>query len=181
MLRAQQRTAIPRPPAPGAEGPVKVAWLGQSQSEWCWAACAQMVLWYYGSRQVRQCDFADWLFGQRACCKHPSSSLCNWPCRIEDVSSIYSRWNLQSSLHKAVSFEILEREIKDRRPVEVGYLWLGGDSGHLALVVDTTSFKNKKHVKVHDPFYGKGMVEFSALERAYGLGTWHATWIGIKR
>src|SRR4051812_28367077 len=60
--------------------------IGQEQTNWCWAACMQMVLTKLGNA-VQQCSLADSAHGQRGCCGAPSSRLCNKPVKASDIAS----------------------------------------------------------------------------------------------
>jgi len=69
------------PAAPGATQLLNVPYFRQEQTNWCWAACCEMVFHYYGDAGIRQCDMATAQFGGD-CCTAPASSGCNqgnWP------------------------------------------------------------------------------------------------------
>lgn len=181
VIRVRSRTKI----APSAvllgAGPLSVPMIKQEQTQWCWAACSDMVLHYYGNPGVAQCEFANWLFSQSACCNVPSSSLCNRPCQVQDVSRVYSNWSVKSSLvMSTVPFATLDSEVAASRPVEVAYAWNGG-GGHVALVTQTAVVSSRSVVRVNDPAYGSGGVSYDDLLTAYGMGRWFATWTGIRR
>lgn len=178
-IRVQQRTDIPATGGPSGAGPLPVPLIEQEQTQWCWAACAEMVLRYLGNGGVAQCDFANFLFGESSCCTTPDSSTCNSPCEIDDVSLVYGNWRIQSSLAgTALTFDVLEQEVAALRPVEVGYIWNGG-GGHLALVVQTATSDGQPLVVVNDPKFGSHIVQYSELLAAYGLGIWALSWTGI--
>ena len=180
-LRTSNRIIVPiAQPTVGA-GPLNVPMIKQEQTQWCWAGCADMALHYYGNSGVNQCDLANWLFSQSACCQIPSSSLCNKPCQVPDVSRVYSAFGLRSTYNGgSVAFFSLETEVAGGRPVEVGYAWTGG-GGHVALVVQTGFINGNQAVRVNDPAYGSGGVLYSDLLTAYGQGSWNWTWTGIQR
>lgn len=160
---------------------INVPQIKQEQSLWCWAACAEMVLHYYGNAGVRQCDFANWLFGQSGCCSSPSSSVCNRTCVVADVQRVYTQWGIRCSLtNGTVSFSTLQFEINGDRPVEVAYQWEGG-GGHVAIVRGWDRINTQPFVRVNDPAYGSLGVYYAELLAAYGFGTWFYTWTGIRR
>jgi len=180
-IRTQKRLKILATIPPVGAGPLNVPMIKQEQTQWCWAGCADMTLHYYGNSGVRQCDFANWLFGQSACCSVPSSSLCNRGCQVGDVSKVYSNWGIRSTLvNSNVPFGTLSLEVSASRPVEVAYAWNGG-GGHVALVVQTDTINGRSVVRVNDPAYGSGGVYYDDLLNAYGMGRWFATWTGIGR
>src|SRR2546428_274897 len=59
---------------PPARSSLAVPVHGQEESEWCWAACAEMVRDYFG-RDVRQCDLATAQLGGGVTC--PCDSCTN--------------------------------------------------------------------------------------------------------
>lgn len=173
------RRSIPPAVTFGAVPPA-VPMILQTQTQWCWAACAEMVLRYYGKQGVGQCDLANWLFGQSACCVKSSSSLCNRPCQTQDVARVFSNWGIRSSLvGSSIPFKSLDAEISNSRPVEVGYVWTGG-GGHVVLVVQTRIEKNRAVCQVNDPGLGSGGVYYNDLLKAYGQGRWFVSWTGIQ-
>lgn len=174
------KTIIPAPPLLGAKS-LNVPQIKQEQTQWCWAACADMVLDYYGNAGARQCDFVNWLFAQSSCCNVPSSSLCNKPCAVGDVCRVYNQWSLNCfNTASSVPFATLQSEINAERPTEVGYAWSGG-GGHVAIIRGWDFNATGPLLLVNDPYYGSGGVYYTDLLTAYGLGTWQWTWTGIRR
>ena len=168
-LRVIQRKPINFGTPPLGARTINVPQIPQQQTQWCWAACADMVLHYYGNTEVQQCDFANWLFGLSGCCSSPSSELCNRPCRVADVSGVYSNWSIRGTpMNRTVSFSTLQSEINAGRPVEVAYQWRGG-GGHVAIICGWDTNSTGPFVRVNDPAYGSGGVYYSELLNAYGL------------
>lgn len=185
-IRVKSRTKIPAQSKTLLAGPLNVPMIKQTESNWCWAACADMVTDYYGNAGLAQCDFANLLFGFNLCCSAPSSALCNSGCQLNDVSKVLSHYGINSSLTQSnVSFSTLDFEILNSRPVEVAYYWLDSQGqivgGHVALVIQTGVVNGQQAVRVNDPAYGSGGVLYSNLITAYGQGTWVATWTNIRR
>jgi hypothetical protein len=154
--------------APAAAPPLlAVPYHQQTQNNWCWAACCQMVFDYYRTNNLQQCDLASQRFGQ-TCCLNPSSSQCDqgeWP------ENVYPTYQMGfTKLNSAMSFADVTAELSSRRPVEVYYAWNGGGA-HVALI---TGVFDNGDVWVHDPWpsYGSGRRAFSFVQSAYGLGRW---------
>jgi hypothetical protein len=153
----------------------------QEQRNWCWAASAQMILHYYGSMSLRQCDLANWAFGVGGCCNAPSSSLCDQPISDAKISQLFSAYGLQSSYTAGtVPSGVLQFEIDLNRPVQVAYSWTGG-GGHVAVVIGWDTNATGTFLRVNDPAQGSGGFYYSDLLTAYGLGVWDATWTNIRR
>ena len=166
---------------------INVPQIKQEQSNWCWAACAEMVLRYHGGSAIRQCEFANELFDRTECCLEPSSPACNRPCEMLDISNLYSSKRIHSKLvEKAVPFSKLQSEINANRLVEVVYFWRDwGKPGHSVIVRGWRIDGQEEFVHVNDPADGpatmSGIVAYSELLIPYGEGDWTYTWIEIRR
>lgn len=173
------RPARRRPPAVGvaAAPPVlRVPYVAQTQTQWCWAAVAEMVARHLGNTAVKQCELANVLHGQAGCCTSPASPACNQP--VADhagVHKVYAHLRIASKGHEwAVGPQVLLKELTAGRPVEVGYQWHGGTAGHVALVYGLTA---DGLWAVHDPWpdFGSGVATYPFLLTAYGMGRWRHT------
>ena len=165
---------------------INVPQIKQEQSNWCWAACAEMILRYYDGSVIRQCEFANELFGETLCCLMPSSPDCNRPCRKKDVSRLYSSKHIYSKLvEETIPFSKLRSEINAGCLVEVAYLWENsGGTGHVVIVRGWRIDGKEEFVYVNDPGDSLGeyrIVAYSELLAAYGKGNWTYTWIEIRR
>ena len=153
----------------------------KEQSNWCWAACADMILHYYGNASVRQCDLANWAFGVSDCCSVPSSSPCNRTLRDSQISQLFSAYGLQSSYTASpVPFGTLQFDIDLDRPVQVAYSWRGG-GGHVVVVTGWDTDAVGGFLRVNDPAVGPGVFYYSELLDVDGQGVWDATWTNIRR
>lgn len=189
-LRVQRGTSISfEEPLPDEEI-INVPQIKQEQRNWCWAACAEMILYYYrgtAGTPTQQCKFADKLFCETECCSEPYSSACNRPCEIRDVSALYSSQGIHSKLvNNPVPFSTLQSEIGDGRPVEVAYFRRDSEEpGHLVIVRGWRIDGNEEFVHVNDPADSppsmSGIVAYSELLAPYGTCEWTCTWIEIRR
>ena len=173
---------VPRKPvaaeaAVGAPPMLDVPYFQQEQSEWCWAACAQMVAAYLGNVNVRQCELANFLHGQTSCCQVPDSDACNQPCPYEGIGQVYGHLSVNciSDAFPEIA-QVIQRELLAGRPVEVGFLWFGG-GGHVALIRGSTA---QGVYAVHDPAFGTGLVTYLSLYTAYGQGRWAYSFGGFR-
>lgn len=180
----QGKPIIFEEPLPNAKI-INVPQIEQEQPNWCWAACFEMVLRYYNESNIRQCEFANELFDRSECCSTPSSSNCNKPCEIENVTKFYLSKCIQSKfVERTVSFRKLQSEINADRPVEVVFFQKNKNRGHLVIVRGWHIVTKEKYVHVNDPKDSNGasrIVAYSELQDAYGEGKWFYTWIEIQR
>lgn len=179
-IRVAKRIPIKRVPpkadvrtAALAVGPASVIldvpYMHQEQNEWCWAACSQMVASYFGNSAVKQCELANFLHDQTTCCQNPGSTHCNQPSPYEGIGQVYEHLGINCiSEPNAETPQVLVREVRAQRPVEVGLLWAGG-GGHVILVRGVTA---QGLFAVNDPWYGQGVVTYMYLMTAYGQGRW---------
>jgi hypothetical protein len=101
----------------------------QEQTNWCWAATAQAIMGFHGT-SVRQCDLANWLFGQTTCCANPGSAACNKGATNAEQSRVYSHWGFSNTpVDSSTSFATVKNEICNNRPIKFGWAWTGG-GGH---------------------------------------------------
>ena len=175
-IRVTSGTVIVAAPPLGVTN-LNVPLIKQEQTEWCWAACADMVSDFYGNAAVCQCEFANWLFGLSDCCSVPSSSLCNRPAEVTDVCGVYNAFGVQcASSSGTISLAALQYEIDQGRPIEAGLAWTGG-GGHAVLVY---GYDDHGKVHVHDPMYGQVAIPYTDLVSAYGHGSWFWTFTNLR-
>jgi hypothetical protein len=147
----------------------------QAQSNWCWAACAQMVLRFYGNDTVQQLDIASRFFGPESCAD-PGSDLCNSAAQVDYLALVYSQWGRKVAYTPdKVSFDILQSEINANRPVEIGFQGDDGN-GHQVLVCGYNFDSTGPYLLVNDPLWGSGAVYYDNIVVAYGQGSWQWTW-----
>src|SRR5262245_38112128 len=148
---------------------LNVPWIHQEQTEWCWAACSQMVAAFLGNANVKQCELANFLHGQTKCCDKPGSNACNQPCPYEGIGQVYGHLNVNCiSQEGRVNGQVLLREFNANRPVEIGFLWYGG-GGHVVVLHGVTDVGL---IAVNHPLFGTGLVTYLYLAAAYGQGIW---------
>lgn len=170
----------------------------QRQDDWCWAACVDMVLDYYGRREVEQCEIVGRKIGE-ACCDDPLSEEYSVPCAPKWVRGVWASWGLDARSHLPragrlgwISEAALKRELDEGRPVEVGLRWDNG-GGHAVVVSGWRAGRGgRTYFYVNDPWNwagdprdeffaeGVGQVSYKELRTAYGMGRWRWTWTGIS-
>jgi hypothetical protein len=128
-----------------------------------------MVAAFLGSATVKQCELANFLHQQTDCCQNPGSDRCNQPAPLQSIVPIYAHVKVHAigDAHPE-SVQVLLRELRAQRPIEVGFLWFGG-GGHVVLVRGVSA---QGVFAVHDPWFGSGPVTYFGLLNAYGHGRW---------
>jgi hypothetical protein len=178
MPLAMPLDPIPFPALPAQpSNPLPVPYVCQILTEWCWAACASMILQYY-HQNVDKCDVASRKLNQHCC---PANIFCNVPIAAECVVKTFDAWGLKSTASPgAVQPEILKNELAGLRPVELG-LGPCPDTSRLGHLVVVYGFVSDTVFWVHDPHQngGSGKVDYSYLTQGMGRGCWRMTWTCI--
>lgn len=174
-IQSAEPVAVPlAPPAPAessaagaAATTVPMPYVAQTEDNWCWAACAQMLFGRPGSTPRSQCQVASAYFGQTCCPSPGAPSACDlgaWPQVAYPPQGIPTSW-IQTALTQAQ----VEAELAAGRPVQVCLQWSASDSTHVALIVGQNEAGD---FEVYDPIYGAGSRSFDQIWSAYGLGAW---------
>ncbi|HEY2746553.1 MAG TPA: C39 family peptidase [Polyangia bacterium] len=132
---------------------------GQSQSNWCAIASAEMLLAFNGS-SVQECEMANYDFGRSDCCTNPSSAACN-PSTGSYTGKPAGYYGLSVTQYKdnTFSWSQFKSEIDAGRPVSIGWNWNAG-GGHALNVAGyetvTFGFLSTNYLEVWDPLPGAG-------------------------
>ena len=172
----------------------------QRQPDWCWAACVDMVLHYYGRREVEQCEIVGRKIKRADSCDDPLNKEFGVPCAPKWMRGVWASWGLEARSHFPrkgrpgwISEVALKRELEAGRPVEVGLCWDNG-GGHAVVVRGWCEGRGgRTFYFVNDPWNwaddergkffaegGVGQVSYAELRAAYGMGRWKWTWTGIS-
>jgi Papain-like cysteine protease AvrRpt2 len=162
---------------------INIKLLYQHESEWCWAACLEMILKSRWSDAPSQCELAGDAFDVEGCCRSPADRLCNRPLPVWRIAGELANYGIPYVFHESrVSEERLVEEVTRNRPVLLGlqFDWSdGGTSGHAVLVVGWDENQDGRFLIVHDPARGIGSDWYEDLSSAYGRGRWYCTWTGL--
>jgi hypothetical protein len=183
MLQVSQTRVISGSPAGqnGGNSVLPIKRIDQAQSEWCWAACGEMIATYLKRPSFTQCMFANGYLARTGycvdACKDPGT--CNSPCRQQDISIEYAKAGISSVLvPAAIDTQTLHDEVGARQPVLAMVQYQSGAS-HVVLL---TGYSRTASVFVIDtrPGHGEGWIDYAALRQALGHGAWTTSWTGIK-
>jgi Papain-like cysteine protease AvrRpt2 len=156
----------------------------QRFSTWCYAACAKMILIYYGQPDVKQCQIVALVKKNNSndggCCPDEPELVCILSgCEDEDFERMYSGFNLQSKfMERRLTQKELRTEIKAKRPVEAIVKWNDEEGSH-AIVVSGLS---GEFFFVNDPLNMKkykGWQLYDYLASGFTEGVWNRTCAGF--
>jgi hypothetical protein len=155
---------------------LQVPWYPSAQDEWCWAACAQMLGYFFSNQLTDQCEFANIGVPNKNCCGSPPD--CNTPVALTVVGQLFAELGKPATYWpNPIEFEQIQSEITAGRPVQIGFQW-SNQQNHVAVIagVSQDSVGPMVYVNDPDPQYAYGWVYFCNLQQAYGLGSWQWTW-----
>lgn len=161
----------------------------QEMSEWCWAACLEMVWRIIFTSWRNQCSFADQAFDRRDCCK--SNDACNKG--FEDLKKLFAETPIYKKcnyVNKPFTFDEIELEIRRVHPIIYVLDFLGHQTSHTGIILGFETDEEGQWVYIMDPdeeFFrrsGKspeGWIKYEHLCKAYGLpnSKWEGTWYGL--
>ena len=180
----------------------KVARLGvetvsqRPRCEWCWAACLEMVLRFFGVPKSK-CEVATLqLEKQQSCC--PESVACDEGLSVAKIDEAFKKFGFAANRFAALKFEHIEGQIMGKpalgtlalplapRPIVAGISWQGANAGgHLVVISGVrTDAASVRYVKVNDPFYTSGDIRYEDFRDKYGPndnGRWVHTWADLRR
>ena len=151
--------------APGLAMPV-INYVVQSENNWCWAACGEMLYQGLQGLAKSQCSLASSLFGL-TCCPSPGAPReCDqgaWPDQVYPPG-------LPTKRLPPLTLGGIRAELAAGKLVQVCYRWRNGGR-HVALIV---AEHPNGDFEVFDPWrgYGAGPRTLSQINSAYGLGRW---------
>lgn len=137
------------------DDPVLSVPIVQLQTNWCWAASAQMVL-DWQKRDIIQCKQADYTFGTGKCCQDsPSCNIASFP----DKSLFEGKLDYHRTYLKAIPLPTLEEEIAfNKRPVIFSWKYdetkCNGtkECGHMMVAVGYRTAGKQVMIQVLDPW-----------------------------
>lgn len=157
----------------------------QLQDMWCWAACARMVLLFFGE-PLEQCQIVSRFVGRLCCGDSSSSSDCDIGLPVSEINQAFGLAGLAGRhLERTVSFEEVSGQINGtpESPIVAGVKWAGG-GGHVVVISGCRIVNGIRYLRVNDPFYGPGDIRYSDLLDRYGrnnTGKWLHTWLDFSK
>lgn len=146
----------------------------QGETNWCWAASTQMVIWYKTTQRPMQADIVRFIYGDQG----------NRPGDVLQVRRALGRWGLRSrGAQSAMSYGGIRKQIGTlSRPIIAG--WLRPNRvGHMVVIkgYDYVA-KQYYHIIYNNPWDGLGHKETDAVFRSDsnrhaggGTGPWVAS------
>jgi hypothetical protein len=160
----------------------------QRQAAWCYAACAEMVIFEVKpSPFVDQCKAVRVVKNSNGCCKAKPDAICTGTgCSQTDIKKIFDEFDVNSTfVPGSLSPAEVATEINanPRRPVEVAVSWrmpAGQTSGHVLIVNGISG----QYVHLIDPLQKPKFGDwrrFVELRNGFGHGKWSFSWINLKK
>lgn len=168
MLKSEAGFVVDPSPRGGGRMPPPVE---QDETEWCWAACLQVLL----RNRLEQCEVAERVLGRNPgeCCT--GVEPCNFPLQPEEVVPALRAVRLDAIPHpNRFSPNRLSREVV-AGPVAIGLI--RNASGHMLLAVGMSGLDT---VDILDPWLEDGSVDYQYLVNGHPLGDWAHTWSDIR-
>jgi hypothetical protein len=184
--------------APAApNNPLPISPVSQQESQWCWAACVEMVTGFLHAAKT-QCEAVTQFPGTKPqgdpkpCAD--SNRFQAIGCDIDEMGQVWSSVNINFDLipkpgKPVLHFADLVVEINAQRPIEVGIAWHHG-GGHAILIKGYGEIDGKPAVWINDPLGattmfgpkiqgGEGQMLLKDLREGYGKGRWVSSWINL--
>ncbi len=121
----------------------------QKDTNWCWAACGQMVMEKLGTI-VTQCEQVNDKLGRGDCCPASRPRACN--CSGFPDFLKYN-FTYDSTDHQALSWTNVKKQIDcEERPFCWAWKWKGQDAGHMVVISGYKIIDGVKTVKVINPY-----------------------------
>jgi hypothetical protein len=174
LLTVTSCNESPTEPSSGGPGRVlSVPYSAQQTPVWCWAACSEMILQYYG-RVATQCGILSAWF-RFDCCTFPGP--CTTTAPIEVIQATLAAVGVGSQrVLSPVSFDVVRAEIDAGRPLILAYR--GSFSGHVVVLY---GYDALGRVYINDPLYGQVRgVPYGATFTYNGQLGWAETLLGIR-
>jgi hypothetical protein len=165
----------PPPVSPPLLARCPAAAIQQEKSEWCWAACFQMLLKMLECSPIRQCAVVEKVIDSRPgeCC---GGGDCNVPLGVSHVIAGLSRVGLRAwTVARTLSVHEL-REVNAANPIVLSLF--RSSVGHMILVIALD--RSQLLFTVLDPLLGLGAVAHRFFMTRYPMGTWTQTWLHLR-
>jgi hypothetical protein len=178
--------------------------LNQLRSNWCWAACTEMIVNFFRKKEslvedlkdsTKQCILAKRFMNQPNimpvpgvpevdCCEDDDDEGdCNHPVPVEKIQEIYKDFGLSAEfidvepLTEDEKVIKIKEQVKANRPVEIYFRF--GNFGHVAVVHGWFKMPDDKiGFLVKDPANDRDDGSYS-LDKIISKG-WKGAWINIK-
>ena len=150
------------------------------KNNWCWVACAAMVLHYREVIFGRLCDLAstELHVNPADCCDDLPGGLCDKPASDLKITEVYRHAGIPARRVGGQVFDtriVEEIKLPNRAPVELGYSggFGRGQSGHVVLVVGyQVDDTGRRSFLISDPL--------NNAQHAGDIdGRWNETWLGL--
>jgi len=165
----------------------------QDASQWCWAACAEMVLDHYGY-SVEQCGLARLKFHYLACdCDPPPPDFnllpCNqpgwptlWCTHLNGYKTFFECYGLNKpkrTYFAPLSWSKIKSQIvQKQQPIVFSWQWhddtgTPGPTGHMMVMIGCGVVGGQKVVSYYDPIDGYKVIQYDEYVSGQNYSHWH--------
>ncbi len=123
----------------------------QETTEWCWAACAQMIIGFTNNNQLTQEQIVATMYGVPVKSVSVKNPDCNRPASVSEIMDVFDEYSVSYEYSTGVlSYEDLINEL-NTRPVEIGIKWADGAMHAILVFGYNTNYKTLQEVLIRDP------------------------------
>lgn len=153
--------------------------IDQKQTNWCWAACADMVLAFRSNPGITQCQLANsalQLNGVQCC---PSNAVCNRGLKDKRITWLWNHCGIPAYRSPGLNCNLLKYEIDNGRPVELGFAY-SNNKGHVVIVHGWRQEASGLFFLINNSAGPKKQkILCTTLLALSQNGEWNATWRGL--
>ena len=191
-IRAQGHVIPIGPPAPLLGGE-ELNFEPQDETNWCWAACVEMVLKHHHISTEEQCKIAKkglllaaQIAADQNCCPAPHTTgipaRCNKTLLDGEITRLWQlpEYSQLSVVHQdgKLKKQVLQDMLSHKCQVQLGYDQT--NTGHVIIAFGWTEVEGELCFLTHDPLNNpRAVVNASVIARNHS-GFWNATWIISK-
>ena len=130
---------------------LNIARVEQDTTNWCWAACAQMVILYARNNRLTQTQIVAVMYDVSLSQVSVDNPDCNTPATVDEIEIVFQEYAISYEfLERALTYEELINEL-NTRPVEIGIRWERGGMHAVVAYGYNTNGKSVREVLIRDP------------------------------
>lgn len=161
----------------------------QDTTNWCWAACTQMVIGYTNNNYLSQVQIVAVMYDVPVVLVSVTNPDCNKPANDKEIETVFDEYAVNwEYVRRALSYEELKTEIDNNRPIEIGIKWAKGGMHAVVIFGYQTNGRSIQNVLIRDPSKDTAplvIVPYANLidgkYGGFGEGAWVDTFWKLKK